>query len=98
MGGETSPAPISGADAMNVLVFKARPADRSEAISKSIFRYVADGDGVDANIAVQKLLNDHPDQSIAEIVASFALAHRVLFTFERLVLDKLHADGGGGAA
>jgi len=77
----------------NVLPFK-RPLDRSEQISKSIFRNIAGGDGVDANLTVGKLLSELPDLSIAEIFTGFALSFKVLHTFERLVVNEKLTSGG----
>ena len=80
-----------------VLQFNLR-RDRSQQIAHTIFRHVADGAGVDANITVRKLLNEVPDLSNAEIVAGFAVAHKVLTVVQKLLLDELHGDGIGGDA
>jgi hypothetical protein len=80
----------------SVLQFKCKNADRSEEISRIIFKHIH-LDGADAFRIVEKLLDEFQDQSPAQLLAGYSLAHRVLRVLQTLHLDRLHGGDGGAA-
>jgi hypothetical protein len=92
MGGSASrPTAMS-----TVVQFKPRRADRTTELATLIIELIKTGK--DAHQLVREFLAAAPGLSVTEANVAFMRAHRVVEILRGLVIEKLHADGGGQSA
>jgi hypothetical protein len=79
-----------------VLPFRQR-ADIDEAVI-DIFITLATARGVDITLTCRRFQDEHPNLRPADLVAAFALTHRVVSVFERHLAETGGESSDGGAA
>jgi hypothetical protein len=81
---------------MNVLRFRPR-ADVDEVVV-DIFTTLATARGTDIEATCRRFLDEHPTLRPADLIAAFALTHRVVSVFGRHLAETGDESSDGGAA